>query len=104
MGMKILWSDSALADLEEIYDYYQSKASYIVAKSLVKAIIQKTLILESNPFVGIKESLLSDRPDEYRYLIYKNYKIIYRCNDNRIIIITVFDSRQDPIKIKGLQG
>lgn len=36
MGMKILWSDSALADLEEIYDYYQSKAGSIIARSLVK--------------------------------------------------------------------
>lgn len=101
--MKILWSDSALAELEEIFDYYQAKASSIVARSLVKAIIQKTLILESNPFVGVKESLLSDRPDEYRYLVYKNYKIIYRCNDNLIIIITVFDSRQNPFKIKELK-
>lgn len=104
MGMIILWSDSALADLEEIYDYYQGKASSIVARNLVKAIIQKTQILKSNPFVGIKEPLLYERPDEYRYLIYKNYKIIYRSQGDLIIIITVFDSRQDPIKIKGLQG
>lgn len=76
--MKILWSDFALAELEEIFDYYQAKASLMVARSLVKAIIQKTLILESNPLVGVKESLLSDRPNEYRYLVYKNYKIIYR--------------------------
>lgn len=103
MGMRILWSDSALAELEEIFDYYQAKASSIVARSLVKAIIQKTIILKSNPFVGVKESLLSDRPDEYRYLIYKNFKIIYRCNDNLIVIITVFDSRQNPLKIKGLK-
>lgn len=102
MGMKILWSDSALADLEEIYDYYQSKAGSIIARSLVKTIIQKTLILGSNPFAGMKESLLFDRPLEYRYLIYKNYKIIYRSDDNIIVIITVFDSRQDPVKIKNL--
>ena len=103
MGMKILWSDYALAKLEEIFDYYQAKASSIVARSLVKAIIQKTLILESNPFVGVKESLLSDRPDEYRFLVYKNYKIIYRYNDHLIRINTVFDSRQNPFKIKGLK-
>ncbi|MBC8003895.1 MAG: type II toxin-antitoxin system RelE/ParE family toxin [Verrucomicrobia bacterium] len=65
MGMRILWSDSALAELEEIFDYYHAKASSLVARSLVKAIIQKTIILKSNPFVGVKESLLSDRPDEY---------------------------------------
>ncbi|HAH24051.1 MAG TPA: type II toxin-antitoxin system RelE/ParE family toxin [Prolixibacteraceae bacterium] len=103
MGMKIRWSDSASAELEELFDYYRANVSLIVARKLLKAIIQKTLILESNPFVGVKEPLLSDRPDEYRYLVYKNYKIIYRCNDNLVVIITVFDSRQNPIKLKGLK-
>lgn len=103
MGMKILWSDFALAELEEILYYYQVKASSTVALSLVRTIFKKTLILKTNPFVGVKESLLSDRPDEYRYLVYKNYKIIYRCNDNLIVIIKVFDSRQNPAKIKGLK-
>ena len=104
MGMKILLSDTALAELEELFDYYQAKASIIVARNLVNAILQKTLILETNSFVGVKEPLLSDRPDEYQYLIYKNYKIIYRCNDNLIVIITVFDSRQNPNKIKRLKN
>ena len=103
MEIKILWSDSALADLEEIFEYHRIKASPDIARSLVKSIIQKTQILESNPFVGVKEPLLSDRPFEYRYLIEKNYKIIYRFNDNLIRINTVFDCRQNPNKLEGLK-
>jgi len=45
------------------------------------------------------------RNREYRYLVYKNYKIIYWINTakNRIDIIDVFDTRQNPVKIsRGL--
>ena len=103
MEIKILWSDSSLAQLEEIFDYHKTKASSAIARNLVRSIIQKALILESNPFVGVKEPLLSDRPYEYRYLVEKNYKIIYRFNDNLVRINTVFDCRQNPIKLEGLK-
>lgn len=103
MEVKILWSDSALAQLEDIFDYHKTKASITIARKLVKSIIQKALILEATPLLGAKESLLSDRSYEYRFLIEKNYKIIYRFNDNLIRIITVFDCRQNPSKIEVLK-
>lgn len=103
MEIKILWSDSAFADLEEIFEYHRTKASPDIARNLVKSIIQKTQILESNPFVGVKEPLLTGRPFEYRYLIEKNYKIIYRFNDNFIKVNTIFDCRQNPNKLEGLK-
>ncbi|MDP3643624.1 MAG: type II toxin-antitoxin system RelE/ParE family toxin [Bacteroidota bacterium] len=102
MEIKILWSDSALAQLEEIFDYHKTKASSAIARNLVKSIIQKALILESNPFIGVKEPLLADRLFEYRYLVEKKYKIIYRYNDNLIRINTVFDCRQNPDKLERL--
>ena len=103
MEIKILWSDSALAELEEIFDYHKTKASSSIARNLVKLIVQKAQTLESNPFVGVKEPLLSNRPFEYRYLVVKSYKIIYRFNDNLIRINTVFDCRQNPDKLEGLE-
>ncbi len=43
-----------------------------------------------------------DRDQEFRYLLYKNYKIIYWLNikENRIEINDVFDTLQNPIKIQ----
>ena len=48
------------------------------------------------------EILLKDRFQEFRYLIYKNYKIIYWINENknRIEIVNVFDTRQNPDKLE----
>ena len=48
------------------------------------------------------EDLLVDRDDTYRYIVCDNYKIIYSVNIalKLIKIADVFDTRQNPIKIK----
>jgi len=86
--------------LEGIYSYYKIKATIVIARKLIKAIITKTVILESNPLVVTSEPLLAERQYEYRFLIEKNYKIIYRYNDPNVKIILVFDCRQNPVKIE----
>lgn len=57
--------------------------------------------LENGPFVGQKELLLTGRMQEFRYLVCKNYKLLYLVNQdkNRIEIINVFDCRQNPQKL-----
>jgi hypothetical protein len=52
--------------------------------------------------IGQIEELLIDREQSFRYLVHKNYKIIYWINliKNRIEIVDVFDTRQNPEKIK----
>jgi toxin ParE1/3/4 len=102
--IKILWSDTALSQLRDIFNYYKLNASPSVARKLVKFLIESTILLESNPKLGALEPLLSKKPFEYRYLVRKNYKIIYRFNDNLVRIVAVFDCRQDPGKINELKG
>jgi plasmid stabilization system protein ParE len=51
--------------------------------------------------MGTLEPLLEKDPRNFRYILYKSYKIIYWINEDRkaIEIVDVFDSRQNPIKI-----
>jgi toxin ParE1/3/4 len=58
--------------------------------------------LGSNPLIGSKEELLYDYPEDYRYLVESNYKIIYWKKENIITIASVFDCRQNPEKIKKI--
>lgn len=102
MEIRILWTDSALSQLENIYDYYKLKSSPGIAKKLVKSLVEETIVLKSNPLIGVKETLLLGRPFEYRFLVKNNYKIIYRFNDNLVRIISVFDCRQNPKKIEKI--
>ncbi len=102
MEIRVLWTDSALSQLEDIYDYCKIKASPEIAKKLVKALIEETVVLESSPLIGVKEPLLSERPYEYRFLVKNKYKIIYRFNENLIRIISVFDCRQNIKRIEKI--
>lgn len=103
MEVKVLWTDTSLAQLQEIFDYYNLRASSSLARKIVKRLVEKSLILESNPFIGIREPLLEDRLFEYRYFVENNYKIIYRFTDNLVSIVSVFDCRKDPDKIVNLK-
>ena len=51
------------------------------------------------------EDLLVDRDHIYRYIVCDNYKIIYSVNiELKLIkIADVFDTRQNPIKIKRIK-
>ena len=102
MELKIYWTDFAKKELRKIFNYYKEKASLNVARTLVIGITKEAIKLEKNPDIGQREELLEDSSKEYRYFIYKSYKIIYWTNseNNSIEIFDVFDSRQDPLKIK----
>lgn len=102
MEIRIEWSELSERQLKDIFDYYSIKVSPRVARKIITRIIDRVSILESNPFSGPKEELLSDHQEEFRYLVESNYKIIYWKKDNLVTIASVFDCRQNPDKMKKL--
>ena len=102
MELKVYWTETAIEQLENIFDYYKYKASVKVAKNLIIKIIDCTIQLKSHPKSGQIEELLKKRKNEYRYVIEGNYKIIYWIENKYIKIATVFDTRQNPKKIKDI--
>ncbi|WP_449387072.1 type II toxin-antitoxin system RelE/ParE family toxin [Chryseobacterium lineare] len=105
MAVKIFWTNFGKKQLRNIFDYYKLKASLKVANKLVVGIVNKVNTLDFQKEIGQKEELLLSRKENFRYLVYKNYKIIYWFNQekNRIEITDVFDARQNPIKIEERQ-
>ena len=105
MELEVFWLELAENKLQDIYSYYSVKANERVAKKLINGIIDSTIGLEKQPNIGQIESLLSHREQNFRYLVYKNYKIVYWINYefNRIEIVNVFDTRQDPRKINEME-
>ena len=104
MELKIYWTDFAEKELVKIFDYYKSEASIKVAKNVVERVVEATMKLSSHPELGSIEELLNSREQEFRCLISSNFKIIYFKNldKNRIEVVDVFDTRQNPIKIKRI--
>jgi len=102
MEIRIEWSEQSEIQLKDIFDYYSFEVSPQIAKKIINRILDRVSILESNPSAGPKEKLLSDYPEEFRYLVESNYKIIYWQKENHITIASVFDCRQNPEKIKKI--
>ncbi|GEC70694.1 Plasmid stabilization system protein ParE [Flavobacterium flevense] len=102
MAFKIIWSDFAEMQLDQIFEYYIEKAGVRVAKNIIEKIILEPNKLLSHPEISQVEEFLLDREKEYRYLICDNYKIIYSIDSKQkyIMIADVFDTRQNPSKIK----
>ncbi len=101
MELEIYWTDFSKKALKDIFDYYKVKASLKVAKTLALGITKEASKLKKQPTIGQVESLINDSED-FRYLFFKNYKIIYLVNTKkkRVEILDVFDTRQNPIKLK----
>ena len=102
MALEVIWSAFAETQLAEIYGYYEKKVSSSVAAKLVKGIISEPKKLINAPFIGQKEELLKERKTQYRYLVFKNYKLVYSVDEENgfIKIADVFDTRQNPLKMK----
>ena len=102
MEIKIEWSNQSERQLKNVFDYYSLEVSPGIARKLINRIIDRVSILASTPLAGPKEELLSEYPEDFRYLIESNYKIIYWKKDNLITIASVFDCRQNPEKIRKI--
>jgi plasmid stabilization system protein ParE len=99
--MKIIWSDFASETLREIYDYYKEVAGEPIAKKIKENIFLTTRQLINHPESGQIEETLLQLEEGHRYLVNKNYKIVYKRVKEGVLITDVFDTRQDPIKINN---
>jgi plasmid stabilization system protein ParE len=102
MGHQVIWTGFAKRQLELVYKYYSEHANESIATRIAQSIFTKTLVLSNNPRIGQKEVFLENRIREFRYLVYKNYKIIYWVDDDKseVVVADVFDTRQNPDKIR----
>lgn len=80
--MKIVISNEAKDDIISIYTYIH-KDSPKFAKETIKNIRSKFDIIERFPYIGKKITEI----ENYREIIYKNYRIIYKIEKDDIIYI-----------------
>lgn len=83
---KVVWSEKSILCLEKIADYI-SQDSIFYAKRTVKEIKSMVDKLEFFPNIGIFVREYEDQT--IKQLIYKSYRIIYKIEENRVIVLTV---------------
>ncbi len=94
---KIVWSESAKNDLHDIYDYY-SLFSINLADKIINLIYETVSKLKYPENINIGQ--FDEFNNNFRRIISGNYKIFYSFIDEQVLIIRIFDSRQNPEKSK----
>ncbi len=99
--MKLIYTEQALLSLEEALDFIAPKVPQEKLIEIRDEILDGADALLFHPLLGQEEPFLVHLGLGHRRLVVSHYKIIYRIIEDCIYITDIFDSRQDPDKMKG---
>ena len=89
---KIVWSNRAKIRLYAILDFYiKRNRSKVYSNKLQKLISKEVNLLLKQPDLGLKTS-----EETTRGLIIQDYIVYYEITDEKIIIHSIWDCRQNP--------
>lgn len=95
---QVVWSKRSTLSLKKIWKFYAKKLKTVSGANSVVIGIKKTGdALSVNILHQTEENLKSN---QFR-AVYKHFKIIYKVKDNRVLILQIFDSRQNPKKLES---
>ncbi len=96
---EIIWTEPAVQDLQGIYNYLAER-SVLAANRIISLL---TAAPESIARSGFTKSIAIDEYNpKYRRIIAGNYKLLFTVRKNIIVIHRIFDTRQNPEKLKKL--
>lgn len=101
--MVIVWTDNALDILSGIALYYKQERGEGAARKVVSQIKAAVNSLGIFPRMAPVDATISSKEIEHRSLVVsKTYKVIYRLHGDAILIVSIFDCRQNPEKLKQI--
>jgi plasmid stabilization system protein ParE len=97
MGKKIIWSEDALLQLEDIhfYIFFESK-SIRIADKVIETIFDSTEILISKPEIYELDEQRKPNDGTFRAYYVYNYKISFRITNQEIQILRVRHTSRKP--------
>jgi toxin ParE1/3/4 len=99
--MKLVYTEQALLSLEEVLDFIAPNVSNEKLTAIRDQILDSADTLLQQPWQGQEEPFLLHLGLNHRRLVVTHYKIIYRVIGEYIYITDIFDSRQNPDRMKG---
>ena len=92
---EIIWTNRAKKSLNYVWTFYAERDEKIASK-IISEIVEAVEGLKFREQYQIEDSLHG----EYRRIIVRHFKIIYRPLQDKVLILQIFDTRQDPGKLK----
>lgn len=96
-GYKLFWSDRALDDLQNIINYLNEKWTQKEIRNFVRRLDKRIELIFGNPRLFPKTS---KRKNIRRSVLTKHTVIYYEVTENSVTIVTLFDPRQHPKKLR----
>jgi addiction module RelE/StbE family toxin len=94
---KLIWSDEALQNLKSIIAYLEARWTDREIKKFARLLDRNLELIIENPQIFPK----SGHSNEFRRsVISKQVSLYYRVEDQIIHIVSVFDNRQNPNRLK----
>jgi len=92
---EVLWTETAIRDLEQIVDYVEQDAP-MAAQRIFDSIAESSRTLDLMPLRGrIVPELARFEITIYRELIIPPHRLIYRVSADSVLVVGVFDSRRN---------
>ncbi len=89
---EVIWTKVSEIQLQAILEFFTKRnKSGLYSKKLYKKFKTEILIAAKNPEIGLKTKL-----DRIRGLIIEDYIIFYEILEDQIMILKVWDCRQNP--------
>ena len=96
MMYRVLLTDDAVRDLDELYDYIESRDVPGKANYVLDQLEHAFSSLSENPKRGTYPmELLAVGIREYREVFFKPYRIIYRVVAENVYVMVIADGRRD---------
>lgn len=90
-----------MEDLNAIWEYYEVLVGLDKAEAYIDRFFTKADRLVEFPEMGAVEEELSNAFITVRYLLEGHYKIYYRMDGSVVKILRVFDTRQNPDRLRN---
>ncbi|MEZ4972814.1 MAG: type II toxin-antitoxin system RelE/ParE family toxin [Cyclobacteriaceae bacterium] len=96
-GYKLFWSERALNDLENIIGYLTEKWTPKEIQKFARKLDKRLELISDNPRLFPKTA---KRKEIRRSVLTKHTVIYYETGETIVTIVTLFDPRQHPKKLK----
>lgn len=98
MAKKIIWSPTAETDLKSVLNYLNKKWSVLVTNQFINKVDSFINLIATEPKLF---PIINKKLNIRKCVLNKQNTLYYRENKDSIDIIRLFDSRQDPVKLKN---
>lgn len=96
-GYKLLWSERALTDLKNVIDYLTENWTQKEIRNFAQRLDKRLNLISVNPNL-FPQTI--KRKNVRKSVLTKHTAIYYKTEGNVVTLVTLFDSRQNPKRLR----